>query len=70
MTPNKEDYIKAIYEHGGENDVVTNKSLVKALSVSAASVTEMNGRLLKEGLLTHTPYQGVRLTPKGLQIDP
>ncbi|MEC6748027.1 metal-dependent transcriptional regulator [Marinilactibacillus sp. XAAS-LB27] len=68
MTPNKEDYIKAIYEHGGENDVVTNKSLVKALSVSAASVTEMNGRLLKEGLLTHTPYQGVRLTPKGLQI--
>ncbi|WP_208560295.1 metal-dependent transcriptional regulator [Marinilactibacillus kalidii] len=68
MTPNKEDYIKAIYELGGERDVVTNKSLVQALSVSAASVTEMNGRLLKEGLLTHTPYQGVRLTDTGLKI--
>ncbi|SFK35630.1 iron (metal) dependent repressor, DtxR family [Marinilactibacillus piezotolerans] len=68
MTPNKEDYIKAIYELGGEQNVVSNKSLVKALSVSAASVTEMNGRLLKENLLTHTPYQGVKLTEEGLRI--
>lgn len=68
MTPNKEDYIKAIYELGGEQNVVSNKSLVKALSVSAASVTEMNGRLLKENLLTHTPYQGVKLTEAGLRI--
>ncbi|WP_080147208.1 metal-dependent transcriptional regulator [Marinilactibacillus piezotolerans] len=68
MTPNKEDYIKAIYELGGEKTVVSNKNLVQALSVSAASVTEMNGRLLKEGLLNHTPYQGVQLTSSGLQI--
>lgn len=68
MTPNKEDYIKAIYELGGEQNVVSNKNLVKALSVSAASVTEMNGRLLKENLLTHTPYQGVKLTEEGLRI--
>lgn len=68
MTPNKEDYIKAVYELGGEQTVVSNKSLVKVLSISAASVTEMNSRLLKEGLLTHTPYQGVQLTKDGLRI--
>lgn len=68
MTPNKEDYIKAIYELGGETDVVSNKKLVKALSVSAASVTEMNARLLKEDLITYTPYQGVKLTENGLKI--
>lgn len=68
MTPNKEDFIKAIYELGGEETVVSNKALVKALSISAASVTEMNTRLLKEGLITHLPYQGVQLTEKGLRI--
>lgn len=68
MTPNKEDYIKAIYELGGETDVVSNKKLVQALSVSAASVTEMNARLLKEDLITYTPYQGVKLTENGLRI--
>lgn len=68
MTPNKEDFIKAIYELGGQNEVVTNKDLVRTLSISAASVTEMNTRLLKEGLITHLPYQGVMLTEKGLKI--
>jgi DtxR family Mn-dependent transcriptional regulator len=68
MTPNKEDYIKAIYELGGETKVVSNKKLVEALSVSAASVTEMNARLLKEDLITYTPYQGVKLTEDGLKV--
>ncbi|GAA0359531.1 metal-dependent transcriptional regulator [Alkalibacterium iburiense] len=68
MTPNKEDFIKAIYELGGEEEVVSNKSLVQRLSISAASVTDMNTRLLKEDLITHIPYQGVKLTEKGLRI--
>lgn len=68
MTPNKEDYIKAIYELDGETSVVSNKKLVQALSVSAASVTEMNARLLKEDLITYTPYQGVKLTENGLRV--
>lgn len=68
MTPNKEDYIKAIFELGGETSVVSNKKLVQALSVSAASVTEMNARLLKEDLITYTPYQGVKLTENGLRV--
>lgn len=68
MTPNKEDFIKAIFELGGQDAVVTNKDLVRTLSISAASVTEMNTRLLKEELITHLPYQGVMLTEKGLRI--
>ena len=68
MTPNKEDFIKAIYELGGDEEVVSNKSLVQRLSISAASVTDMNTRLLKEDLITHIPYQGVKLTEKGLRI--
>lgn len=68
MTPNKEDFIKAIFELGGKEKVVTNKDLVRMLSISAASVTDMNTRLLKEELITHLPYQGVMLTEKGLLI--
>lgn len=68
MTPNKEDFIKAIFELGGKEKVVTNKALVRMLSISAASVTDMNTRLLKEELITHLPYQGVMLTEKGLLI--
>lgn len=68
MTPSKEDYLKTIVELGGENQVVNNKQLVQALRVSAASVTDMNAKLLKEGLITHIPYKGVQVTEKGLRI--
>ncbi|MFO8069326.1 MAG: metal-dependent transcriptional regulator [Alkalibacterium sp.] len=68
MTPNKENFIKAIYELGGDETVVSNKDLVHALSISAASVTEMNARLLREKLISHIPYQGVKLTPYGTRI--
>ena len=68
MSPNKEDYIKAIHSLNGTNEVVSNKSIANELSVSAASVTDMNTRLVKRGLVTHTPYKGVKLTVKGTQV--
>lgn len=68
MTPSKEDYLKKIVELGGETTVVNNKQLVQAMNVSAASVTDMNSRLLKEGLITHVPYKGVQVTKKGLRL--
>lgn len=68
MTPNKEDFIKAIFHLGGDADVVGNKKLVEALGVSAASVTDMNSRLLREDLIVYTPYQGVQLTERGLKV--
>lgn len=68
MTPQKEDYLKAIVELGGDKELVNNKLIGKALSVSAASVTEMSSKLLKEGFISHIPYQGVKVTEKGLLI--
>lgn len=67
MTPNKEDYLKMIYELGGNNKKVSNKQLVTGLKVSAASVSEMVIKLLKEGFVEHVPYQGIQLTLTGLQ---
>lgn len=68
ISPNKEDYIKAIFNLNGAKQIVSNKDIASELSVSAASVTDMNARLVKEGLITHSPYKGVQLTEIGIQI--
>lgn len=66
MTPNKEDYLKLILELGGDEKMISNKQIVAGLHVSAASVSEMITKLLKEGYVQHSPYQGVQLTESGL----
>ena len=68
ISPSKEDYIKTIYSLNGAKDIVSNKQLAHSLSVSAASVTDMNNRLKKENLITYYPYKGVQLTDIGIQI--
>ncbi|KAF1303258.1 metal-dependent transcriptional regulator [Candidatus Enterococcus willemsii] len=67
MTPNREDYLKLILELGGDQQKINNKQIVSGLAISAASVSEMVSKLVKEGLVKHTPYQGVQLTAAGLQ---
>lgn len=67
MSPSKEDYIKAIHSLDGAYEIVSNKRIAKKLSVSGASVTEMNSRLVKEKLVLHSPYKGVQLTEKGIR---
>ncbi|WP_127849537.1 metal-dependent transcriptional regulator [Lacticaseibacillus hulanensis] len=66
MTPNKEDYLKIILELGGDTQKVSNKQIVASLNVSAASVSEMITKLVKQNFVTHTPYQGIQLTKKGI----
>ncbi|MGB9344333.1 metal-dependent transcriptional regulator, partial [Trichococcus sp.] len=68
MSPHKEDYLKVIMELGGDQQMINNKQIGKALSVSAASVTEMSAKLLKDGLISHIPYQGVQINEKGQLI--
>lgn len=68
LTPNKEDYIKTIYDLNGVHEKVSNKYIAKKLSVSAASVTMMNSQLVKEAYIVNYPYKGVQLTEKGIQI--
>ncbi|HCI0285854.1 TPA: metal-dependent transcriptional regulator [Enterococcus faecium] len=67
MTPNREDYLKIILELSGDTTKVNNKQIVSSLDVSAASVSEMISKLVKEELVEHSPYQGVQLTASGLQ---
>lgn len=65
MTPNKEDYLKAIYKLGGLETLVSNKRIAEALQISPASVSEMLGKMKREGLLHYEPYKGSRLTDDG-----
>ncbi len=65
MTPNKEDYLKMIFELGGDTQLISNKQIVAGLSVSAASVSEMITKLVEQKYVTHTPYQGIKLTAAG-----
>ena len=67
MTGNKEDYIKTIYELGGQSNQVSNKSIAEALNVSAPSVSEIIKKLLQEGYVEYTLYQGVKLTELGIK---
>lgn len=67
MTGNKEDYLKIIYELGGDIDIVNNKDIAKALSISAPSVSEMIKKLLHDGYVEYTLYQGVKLTEHGIK---
>ncbi|GBD80456.1 putative DtxR family transcriptional regulator [Tetragenococcus halophilus subsp. halophilus] len=67
MTPIREDYLKLILELGDDQSKINNKQIVSGLDVSAASVSEMINKLVKENLVEHTPYQGVQLTDKGLE---
>lgn len=68
MTPNKEDYVKAIYKLGGGERLVSNQQIAKALQIAAASVTEMLGKMKREGLIHYEPYKGSRLTDEGMRI--
>jgi len=68
MTPNKEDYIKAIYKLRKGDELISNKEIAESLKIAPASVTEMLGKLSKQELIQYEPYRGSRLTEKGLQI--
>ena len=60
-----EDYLKAIYELERVGEPATTNDIALQLRVSAASVSGMVRRLADQGLITHEPYRGVRLTSEG-----
>ncbi len=63
-----EDYLKAIYKLGRNDDRVTTSAIAERLEVSPASVTNMVKKLAEMNLLTHEPYRGVALTGAGEKI--
>ncbi|QEU48645.1 metal-dependent transcriptional regulator [Schleiferilactobacillus harbinensis] len=66
MSPNKENYLKTIFELEHDHQKISNKNIADILNVSAPSVTEMLTALTKEGLVFHTPYNEISLTDAGL----
>lgn len=65
ITGPMEDYLKAIYDLERGGMAVATTALAAQLEVAPPSVTGMVRRLADQGLLTHEPYHGVRLTPRG-----
>ncbi len=69
----REDYLRAMYEiyekqDSGENDKgIKSVDVATFLNVSRASVSEINRKLEKEGLIESKRYSKVRLTEKGLK---
>src|SRR5687767_349768 len=67
-TPSVEDYVKAIYKAHAQNGNVGTRELAERLNVSAPAVSKMLRRLGELGLVTHEPYQGVKLTRGGEKL--
>ena len=72
MTPRSlsrsaEDYLKHLLRLGQEGKVST-QALADALEVAPASVTGMLKKLGEQGLVSHAPYQGARLTAEGERV--
>lgn len=65
LSPSVEDYIKAIYKTHAENGNVATQELAHRLGVSAPAVSKMLRRLVELRLISHTPYQVVKLTRAG-----
>jgi DtxR family Mn-dependent transcriptional regulator len=61
----QEDYVKAIFHLGGAKTQVGTSQLAERLAVSAASATEMLGKLAAMGLVSHDRYRGASLTAAG-----
>ena len=68
MTPNKEDYLKCIYEISIDLDKITNKEIAARMQVSPPAVTEMIKKLLAEDLLEKDKKKGYVLTQEGLLV--
>lgn len=68
LSPAMEDYLRAIYEQGGEEVAVATTALARHLDVAPASVTGMIKRLHAMGLVRHERYAGVQLTDVGRKV--
>ena len=68
MTPNKEDYLKCIYEIGMDVPKITNKEIAARMQVSPPAVTEMIKRMQSENLILKDKKKGTCVTDIGLTL--
>ncbi len=65
LTGPVEDYLKAIYDLERDAHPASTNDIAERLAISPASVSGMMRRLAEQGLITHEPYRGARLTTDG-----
>jgi len=63
-----EEYLECIFKLQEKSGVARTNDIVKSLRVVPGTVTNTVEWLEKEGLVTHKPYKGVKLTEKGRKI--
>lgn len=68
LSQSQQDYLKALYQLRHEDRSVTTSELAERLKVSAASATEMLGKLASLGLVEHDRYHGAGLTGAGESV--
>ena len=68
LSPSQEDYLKQIFLLGDGVESVSTRDLSVRLEVRPASVTGMVQRLAEQGLVSHEPYRGVKLTDGGRRV--
>ncbi|KXT84891.1 metal-dependent transcriptional regulator [Streptococcus oralis] len=68
LTPNKEDYLKCIYEISIVSRKITNKEIAARMQVSPPAVTEMIKRMKSENLILKDKECGYQLTDLGLKL--
>ena len=65
LTRSKQDYLKALFALSPGGGPVPTSRLAAHLGVKAPSVTNMVARLSAEGLVSHSPRAGARLSARG-----
>ncbi len=68
FTRSQEDYLKALYQLGGNERPVPTRELANRLGISSPSVSEMVTRLSGQGLVEHDRYRGQQLTREGRKV--
>jgi DtxR family Mn-dependent transcriptional regulator len=65
LSESMQNYLKAIFEILERTDRASTSSIAERMGIAPPSVTAMVKRLAEMRLVTHEPYQGVRLTRSG-----
>jgi DtxR family transcriptional regulator, Mn-dependent transcriptional regulator len=68
MSNSTEEYLETIYNLTQNGQVATTSAISKRMNIAPASTTEMLRRLADEEFVNYSPYQGVTLTARGLNI--
>lgn len=68
MTPNKEDYLKCIYEIGQEKKKISNKQIAEKMQVSPPAVSEMIKKMIAQDWIVKDSQKGYFLTEKGVDL--